>query len=138
MEPRATTTRSSRTAGRSTRTPAGRANALLLEIRRQLKAGEIRKAKQLASEAVRSHPAHAGLLSVDRMLNEGQSFTSPATGRDMRLEYEWLHDPPAKYRGQWVALVGGDVVGAGTTLEELQASLPRDLGQTPLAVRIPA
>ncbi len=69
---------------------------------------------------------------------EGRAFRRPGTGRDVRPEYEWLRDPPEKYRGRWVALVGDVVVGAVATLQELQASLPADLGRTPLAVEIPA
>ncbi len=68
----------------------------------------------------------------------GRSLARPGTGRDMRSEYDWLRDPPKKYRGRWVALIGDAVVASAKTLQELQASLPADLGQTPLAVEVPA
>ncbi len=109
---------------------------LLSEIRRQLESGEIRKAERLASDAARRHPAHAEIRDLHRILNRGRSAARPGTGRDMRSEYEWLRDPPKRYRGRWVALIGDAVVASARTLQELQESLPSDLGQTPLAVEI--
>ncbi len=116
----------------------GAPDRLLSEIRRKLKAGEIRAAKRLAAKAVQDHRAQAEILDIHRILNEGRSSTSPATGRDMRLEYERLRIPHEKYRGQWVALVGDKVVGSAATPAELQETLPSDLDQTPLAIRIPS
>ena len=114
------------------------AESILSEIRQLLEAGEIRTAKRLASEAARRHPAHAEIGDLHRTLNEGRSFARPGTGRDLRAEYAWLRDPPKEYRGRWVALIGEAIVGSAETLQELQASLPPDLGQTPLAVQIPS
>ncbi len=114
------------------------AEALLSEIRQHLETGEIRLAKRLASDAARRHPAHVEIRAIHRTLNEGRSVARPGTGRDMRSEYEWLRDPPEKYRGRWVALIGYAVFASAKTLQGLQASLPSDLGQTPLAVEIPA
>lgn len=114
------------------------AEVLLSKIRQQLRTGEIRTAKRLASEAAEQHPKHAEILDIHRILNEGRSFAKPGTGRDMRLEYRWLRDPPAEYRGKWIALIGDAVVGSAATLQKLQESLPPDLDQTPLAVQIPA
>ena len=113
------------------------AKSLLAAIRLQLETGEIRRAKRLASMAARRHPRNAEIVDLHRVLNDGRSFAQPGTGRDLRPEYEWLRDPPKVYRGQWVALVGDAVVGSAKTLRELQAALPPDLSQTPLAVQIP-
>ncbi len=115
-----------------------RAAEALLEIRQHLEAGEIRMAKRLVSDAVRRHPSHSEIRDLHHILNQGRSFARQGTGRDMRSEYAWLRHPPEKYRGRWVALIGDAVVASAKTLQELQASLPSDLCQTPLAVEIPA
>ncbi len=125
------------TASRSIR-GAPAAEVALSEIRQHLETGQIGVAKRVASDAARRHPAHAEIQAIHRTLNEGRSFARPGTGRDMRPEYEWFRNPPKRYRGRWVALIGDAVFGSSVTLEELQASLPSDLDQTPLAVQIPA
>ena len=118
--------------GGKRRSPA----ALLAEVRRLLRDGEIYDARELAAEAVRDHPDHADLLCIHEVLNVGRARRRPATGRSTREDLEWLRDPPDEYRGKWVALIGREVVGAAATLKELVAGLPSDLEQTPLAVQI--
>ncbi len=134
-------TESSHAGSRSTRSISDRepsADSLLSEIRQLLEAGEIRTAKRLASKAVRRHPEHAEIGDLHRTLNEGRSSARPGTGRDLRPEYAWLRDPPKQYRGRWVALIGEAIVGSAESLEELLASLPPQLDQTPLAIQIPS
>ncbi|MCP4663880.1 MAG: hypothetical protein GY856_51505 [bacterium] len=133
-ETRGTTTAWSRrsSSGRQPRS----AEAFLDEIREQISAGQILAARRLAEDAAASHPRHTELRNLHRILNQGGSYTLPGTGRSMRDEFEWLRDPPAEYRGQWVALIGREVVGSAATLKKLLASLSPDLEHTPLTVQV--
>ena len=116
--------------------PQRSANGLVAEVRRLLNDGEVYDARQLVAESVKEHPEHPDLLRIHEILNVGRSRRRPATGRSTREDLEWLRDPPDEYRGKWVALIGRDVVGTGSSLKELVAGLPSDLDQTPLAVQI--
>ena len=128
--------RGSSTVQSTERQPPGSAAAILREIHARLREGDVPAARRLAAEGVESFPQDADLCNVRRVLAEGGAFTKAGTGRDTRLEFEWLRDPPAKYRGKWVALVGSQVVGFADTLKELLSSLPSDPDPTPLAVQV--
>ncbi len=110
--------------------------ALLGEIRRLLRDGEIYDARRLAAEASSMHPDHPGLRRMHEVLNVGRSRRRPGTGRSTREELEQLRDPPNELRGKWVAVVGREIVGVADSLKELVARLPADLEKTPLAVQI--
>ncbi len=110
--------------------------AFLADIHQQLASGQILTASQLVRDAMDEHPEHEEILKLHQILRRGGSRTVPRSGRSMRLEYAWLDNPPEKYHGQWVALVGKEVVGSAATLKSLLAMLPPDLSQTPLTVRV--
>lgn len=105
-------------------------------IQKLLDAGEIREACRLATDAVALYPGDSNLRETHRILNGNGTVKLPATGHDIREEIEWLKDPPRKYRGRWVALIGPRVVACADTAKELEASLPAGLEQVPLAVEI--
>ncbi len=109
---------------------------LLDEIRALIASNDVRTARRLAAEAAERHPDDAELLNAHRILNTGRSYSRAGAGRNTREEFEWLQDPPRRYRGKWVALVGRNVVGAAATLKELLASIPANLEETPLTVQV--
>ena len=109
---------------------------LLDEIRDPIATGDVRAARRLAAEAAERYPDDADLVNAHRILNTGRSYTRTGTGRNTREEFEWLQDPPERYRGKWVALVGRDVVGAAETLKELLVAIPTHLEKTPLTVQV--
>ncbi len=117
---------------------SGRATpaALLADVRRLLRDGEVHDARRLAAEAVAEYPAHPGLRRTHEILNVGRSHSRPASGRSTRDELKWLRDPPDEYRGKWVAVIGRELVATADSLKELVARFPADLEQTPLAVQI--
>ncbi len=124
----------SRAAGKAMRvaSPEG----LLVEIRDLIASGDVRAARRLTAEAAKRYPNDAELVNAHRILNTGRSYTRTGAGRNTREEFEWLQDPPERYRGKWVALVGRDVVGAAKTLKELLAAIPANLEKTPLTVQV--
>ncbi len=109
---------------------------LLDEIRDLIAGGDVRAARRLAAEAAERHPDNDELVNAHRILNTGGSYSRAGAGRNTRQEFEWLQDPPKRYRGKWVALVGRNVVGAAETLKELLASIPTNLEETPLTVQV--
>ncbi len=109
---------------------------LLEKIRDLIGNGDVRAARRLAAEATERYPEDDDLVNAHRILNTGRSYTRSGAGRNTREEFEWLQDPPKRYRGQWVALVGRNVVSAAETLKDLLASIPNNLEKTPLTVQV--
>lgn len=112
------------------------AKGFLDEIRTLIARNDIRSAQRLALEATEKYPDDAKLVNAQRVLNTGKSYTTPGTGRNTRQEFEWLQNPPERYRGKWVALIGRRVVGAAETLKDLLESLPPHLEDTPLTAQV--
>ncbi len=113
------------------------AEAILDEIRTLLSAGNILAAQELTTDAVAKFPGDVELRNAKRVLCDGKSYVVPGKPEPSRRpELEWLRDPPADYRGKWVALVGREVVASGETLKEVLGALPSDLERRPLAVQI--
>ncbi len=119
-----------------TRRPADSPEGLLNDIRDLIADGDVRGARKLAAEAAERYPDDADLVNAHRILSPGGSYTRSGTGRNTREEFEWLQDPPERYRGKWVALVGRDVVGAAESLKELLAAIPTHLEKKPLTVQV--
>ncbi len=117
-------------------TPAASPEGILVEIRDLIADGDVRAARRLTAEAAERYPNDAEIANAHRILNTGRSYTRTGAGRNTREEFEWLQNPPERYRGKWVALVGRDVVGAAKTLKELLASIPANLEKTPLTVQV--
>ena len=136
--------RSSPTAGFSSRPtrrskPGVAPGRALDEIRELLSHGDLPAARELAAAAADRHPDHLELRNAKRVLCDGRSFPIDGSIRTSDREFEWLRDPPEAYRGQWVALLESDLVGASDSLEELMRSLaPEILERSPLVVQIAA
>ncbi|MCP4660463.1 MAG: hypothetical protein GY856_34105 [bacterium] len=116
---------------------AAPSETILAEIRSLISAGDVLAARELAAEAAGRFPEDAELRNAQRILCDGKSYVIPGKrGPSRREEFKWLRNPPACYRGKWVALVGREVVASAETLKEVLASLPSDLEHLPLAVQI--
>ena len=91
-----------------------------LEEIRHLITDHLLAARRLAAEASVRFPDHDGIRNADRILNQGHSRVGtggPEPSRDQ--EIEWLQHPPDSVRGQWVALVGAELVASAKTLAEI-------------------
>ncbi len=97
-------------------------------------------ARQLAHEAIRRFPSHAGVRRISGVFETRGKAASRADGPrqpDRREEFEWLRDPPAWVRGKWVALVGAEVVAADESLVEVENKLRSiELAKRPLVHRV--
>ncbi len=77
-------------------------------------------ARRRAAEAVARFPAHRRVANVWRIFDHRSEATRrPATEPNRREEMAWLRNPPDSVRGQWVALVGSEMVAKADTLPEL-------------------
>lgn len=96
-------------------------------------------ARQTAAEAVGRFPEHPrvreawGIFEIRGKASVGTGGPEPSRS----AEFDWLRKAPESLRGQWVALVGKDLVGSADTLEELTRSLAgKTFSRTPLVHRI--
>ena len=97
-------------------------------------------ARQLAAEAKRRFPADPGVLRIVEVFEpRGKAVPRPDGPRqpDRKEEFDWLRDPPAWARGQWVALVGREVVAHNESLTEVERLLRSlELDKRPLVYRV--
>ncbi|MFZ1767737.1 MAG: hypothetical protein WAU00_00995 [Caldilinea sp.] len=96
------------------------ATDFLQAIQWALAAGAHRAAGVLALRGAESHPAADKLLTAARVL---APQTTPAAYQSadssVALNRSWLKAHRGQYRGRWVALSNGSLLGSAATLEEL-------------------
>src|SRR5262249_52026963 len=59
------------------------------------------------------------IVRLRKMLAVPITKTSQKRDIDRALDYQWIRDHAQDYRGQWVALDNGELLGAATSLREL-------------------
>lgn len=93
-------------------------------IRLALRAGAHLAARQISEKAVRAHPSNPELLRFVRALAPprviSSTLPSDETGNANR---KWLQAHIGEYKGRWVAVRGGELLGAADSLPELTATL---------------
>jgi hypothetical protein len=109
----------------------------LMAVRRCIEAEQLSAAREMfevASAQILNNPLVARLRSL---------VAPPVVTRvekqdvDRSLEYEWLRTESHKYRGQWVALQGDQLVAMAQTLRELRENIrAQALTRAPLIHRI--
>lgn len=102
-----------------------------------LTAGAHLKARQLAAEGSALYPDHdelqkyAHVLAPPKILARGLP-PDPNAGADMR----WLKAHWEEYRGQWVALRGGELLGVASTWRDLIEKVGNPKGRGILVTRV--
>jgi hypothetical protein len=89
-------------------------------IRALLMEGRILDARDVLEAADPSLPIDPKLREL---LAPARVWTSDVRDVDRSREYHWLRTQSGRYRGQWVALVGPDLVASAPSLQELRARL---------------
>ena len=89
-------------------------------VRWALEAGAYRAATLLATEGAERFPRHAELAKMARILAPPKVIRSdlppdPSIAADM----DWLRAHYNEYRGQWIALRNGQLLGTANSLREL-------------------
>jgi len=105
--------------------PTDEGELYVSRIRALVEAGRVREARALVKEALLSNPLELGLQGWSEVLAPAKVRTAPpGTGMDFdrSAEIRWLEEHVDEYRGQWVALLGDELLAHGT-LDEVTAQL---------------
>lgn len=94
-------------------------------IRKLLDGARLKAARELLAEALRLGAPEPELDQLAALLAPPVPKPSPARDFDRSAEFRWLAEHGEEYMGQWVALLGDDLVAYAPTLQELQRKLDR-------------
>ena len=100
-----------------TRTP----ESFLEEIQAILNSGTLVGAREVAERGLALYPDHPELRRLYHAFRPYYVRPAPPGHNipDRRDTYEWLRQNADKYRGQWVAVLGTDLIAASPDLDEL-------------------
>lgn len=94
--------------------------SFLAEIHAALNAGSLAGARECAEKGLSRFPHHAELQRLHWDLRPGEVRRVPGPQMlDPRPSYEWLQKSSAPFRGQWVALSGGELLAASKNFQEV-------------------
>jgi len=112
------------------RSGAKEADPLVQKVKSLLDSQQFVAAQREAAKAAAAHPEHPWLQLANRVLNPPPATTSPASGTDRTKEFDWLRRHGEDHKGQWVALVGDELIAADpdfdVVLREVRAKAPDD------------
>jgi hypothetical protein len=93
-------------------------------IREHVEQDEVEIARGLAAEALREGVQEPGLDHWVQVLAPAKVLgVHPATGTDVRRDVRWLDKHQQEYRGQWVAVLAGEMLAHAETYEGLKDRL---------------
>jgi hypothetical protein len=96
----------------------------LEEIQAILNSGTLEGAREVAERGLALFPDHAELRRLHHAFRP--YVVRPAPGYnipDRRDTYEWLRQNADKYRGQWVAVLGTDLIASSPDLETVHEAV---------------
>jgi hypothetical protein len=100
-------------------------------IRALLHSGDFRGARALVAEAREHGSTEPELEKLEKLVAPPTHKLSPARGFDRSAEIQWLREHGAKYRGQWVAVMGSELLGHASDLRDLMKHLRAEAPETP-------
>ena len=77
----------------------------------------------MAADGAARFPGHSWLEKMNRVLNPKRIVSEPADAPDRTLEFAWLREHAARYRGRWVALVRDELLASANELETVLREL---------------
>lgn len=94
-------------------------------------------ARRTAAQGASRFPDDPWLARANRVLNPTRITSRPATAPDRTQEFAWLKRHGRQHRGQWVALLGDELLASGDELSDvLEVVRGRDLKAKPLVHHI--
>ncbi|MEP7339979.1 MAG: hypothetical protein ABI977_19730 [Acidobacteriota bacterium] len=95
-------------------------------IRLALEVGAYLLSREVSTLAANRYSENAELQKYARILAPAKVIgSSPATGQSIEVNRNWMKSHGAEYRGQWVAILDGQLLGAAKSLDELIATVGR-------------
>jgi hypothetical protein len=93
-------------------------------IRRLLEErADIRGARKLLAEAREYGSLEPELEELERLLTPPTYKLTPAEGLDRSADIQWLREHAKEYRGQWVAVLQGQLLAHSSILREVTRRL---------------
>ena len=102
-------------------------------IRKLLEEDRVGGARKLVEEALRQSPNDPALLNWKEILSPGRVFGRKPVSLEGTAEQRWFAAQASHYRGQWVAVLGEELLAHAPTLQELSTKL-KDLAPKNLPV----
>jgi hypothetical protein len=97
------------------------AETLIDEAKAALACGNVEQARAMAERGFRSFPESDGLRRISEALSKPRLLQRGIPVREgVALNQQWLRNHAEQYRGQWVAVSSGQLLGAAPTLSELR------------------
>ena len=95
--------------------------SFLEEIQAIINSGTLRGAREVAERGLALYPDHPELKRLHYALRpyEVRSVPGGKNIPDRRDTYEWLRQNADQYKGQWVAVLGSDLIAASPDLDEV-------------------
>ena len=94
------------------------------EIHRIIESGTLRGAREVAERGLELYPDHSELRRLHHALRPHE--VRPASDYkvpDRRDTFKWLKENWEKYRGQWVAVLGTDLIAASPNFEDVRKAV---------------
>ncbi|HEV7504318.1 MAG TPA: hypothetical protein VGS07_05370 [Thermoanaerobaculia bacterium] len=94
-------------------------------IRELVEADKVGGARRLLAEALESGGHGEDLSYWQKVLAKGKPIRVGGGDLDFdrSLEVNWIHEKSAPYQGQWVALLGGELLAHSKSLDEVVLTL---------------
>lgn len=106
-------------------------------IQKLLEAADLRGARELLTEARERGSIEPSLEQLEKLLAPPRQELRPASDFDRSPEIHWLEEHAEEFQGQWVALLGNELLAHAKTLDEVTAQLDAiSPGARPLLHRI--
>jgi hypothetical protein len=103
-------------------------------IRRLLDEARVKAARDLLAEAFRAGSQEPELAQLAALLAPPAPKPSPVRDFDRSAEFRWLAEHGEAYMGQWVAVLGDQLIAHAPTLQDLQRKLDRTARDKPVLV----
>jgi len=98
-------------------------------IKLAFKAGAFKAARYIASEGMKYQPDSAEIQKYARVLNPSQpTITEPTATLGPQANRDWLKAHAHEYKGKWIAIRNGELLGASQSLDSLVEEVSQKFG----------
>lgn len=98
--------------------------SFLEEIHRIFESGTLRGAREVAARGLELYPEHRELRRLHHALRPHEARVVPGPRiPDRQDTFAWMDENWEKYRGQWIAILGTDLIAASPHFEEVRKAV---------------